>query len=363
MTLALTLALSIYLVILGVLIIGSFLRSDRPAGTRIRRKISVIIPARNESANLPTLVDSLRRQQHPNFEVMIVDDRSDDDLSLKTSTLGLANLKVIPNNGSGKKHAITTGVLATTGDIIVTTDADCTFHPAWLDNIDDLLVDNARMLIGPVRFDNSNTFFRRIQQVELASVMGTGISLLNLGQPVMANGANLAYLRSGFKEVNGYDGNLHVPSGDDEFLMRKFIVRFGQRSVIAASGPESLVTTLPPSNLMQFISQRSRWASKWRHNDSSLAKVLAVCILIFQTAWLAALAFAIIIPALPILFLMLAKIVLEGFFLYGYCRRLQMAFDLTAFFFLQIIYPLYVLYIGIGAYFSGYQWKGRDYRR
>ena len=357
MTLAITIALCLYLLIPGVLIIGAFLY-DHPVPKNIHRKISVIVPARNESANLPTLANSLNGQRHVNFEVLIVDDHSDDDLASKASAFGL---KVIPNQGIGKKSAITTGVLAATGDIIVTTDADCSFPPDWLDNIDNRLAGHIRMLIGAVRFDDDNTFFRRLQQVELASVMGTGISLANLGQPVMANGANLAYLRSDFVEVNGYDGNMHIPSGDDEFLMRKFIARFGKRSVRSVVGSGSVVTTLPPPDITKFISQRRRWASKWRHNESFTAKGLAVLVLVFQVVWLAALVSIMVHPVLPVFIAVMAKVMLEGIFLDHYCRRLHMKFDLPAFLLLQIFYPFYVLYVGIGAHFSGYQWKGRNY--
>ncbi len=101
-----------------------------------KTKISIIIPARNEEENISHLLQALQEQTYPAslFEVIVVDDHSTDataGIVQQFPAVKLIHLKD-DNINSYKKKAIETGIAAATGELIVTTDADCLPSPDWL---------------------------------------------------------------------------------------------------------------------------------------------------------------------------------------------------------------------------------------
>ncbi len=97
--------------------------------------ISVVIACRNESHNLKNILPDIAGQDYPPemFEVVVVDDNSTDNTFENASGFtNIKNLKALKNKGEGKKMAITTGVNAASGELIITTDADCRMGKNWL---------------------------------------------------------------------------------------------------------------------------------------------------------------------------------------------------------------------------------------
>ena len=183
---------------------------------------------------------------------------------------------------------------------------------------------------------------------------------LALGFPTMCNGANLSYRKEAFMEVHGFLGNEQIASGDDEFLMQKIAKKFGTASVKFLMDSNAVVTTHPQFFLKDFLAQRIRWAGKWKHNLNWTAKTLAVFVLLFQLSWLMALAFLFFQPSNnTILLLLVVKMLLEGFFLFGVFRFMRQKFSISAFLFLQLTYPFYVISVGILSTFITVSWKGR----
>ena len=128
--------------------------------------------------------------------------------------------------------------------------------------------------------------------------------------------ANLAFRKSAFVEVDGYAGNMDIPSGDDEFLMRKISGRF-PGSIRFLNSADAVVSTRPQESVGAFFAQRLRWAAKWKYNPSVSTVALAFFILIFQTE-IGALLF--VTPfvrtiAPVVMVLMIVKFLLEYFFL------------------------------------------------
>ena len=101
------------------------------------------------------------------------------------------------------------------------------------------------MVIGAVRIKPTHSFFSKLQVIEFSSLIASAAATLTLGFPTMCNGANLAYRKTTFVEVNGFDGNAHIASGDDEFLMRKVVKKFGAKSLKFLRDFNAVVTTNP----------------------------------------------------------------------------------------------------------------------
>jgi cellulose synthase/poly-beta-1,6-N-acetylglucosamine synthase-like glycosyltransferase len=217
------------------------------------------------------------------------------------------------------------------------------------------------MVIGAVRIKPTHSFFSKLQVIEFNSLIGSAAATLTLGFPTMCNGANLAYRKTTFVEVNGFDGNAHIASGDDEFLMRKVVKKFGAKSLRFLKDSNAVVATNPQEAFKDFLTQRIRWASKWRHNSDDFTVVLSIFVLSFQFSWLIAIGSLFFQPwNNTILALVVVKVLTEGFLLFTISRFMRQKFYWDAFFVLQIVYPLYVIVVGIFSNVFRVSWKGRS---
>src|SRR5688572_1112138 len=105
----------------------------KPAGhTGTETMISIIVPVRNEATTVKRVIHHILDQRYRNFELILVNDHSEDQTVSEIQQVKSKNLLLLLNEGQGKKWAITTGIKAAKGSIIVTTDADCTMPSGWL---------------------------------------------------------------------------------------------------------------------------------------------------------------------------------------------------------------------------------------
>lgn len=324
--------------------------------------ISVIIAVRNEEHNITHLLDDLLNQQYSNFEIIVIDDHSEDGTPqvVHHYVENNARISLIQSAGIGKKAALTQGVMQARGSVVMTTDGDCNVPDGWIKGMGAYFSeDRVKMVIGGVKM-RGGSFFDELQAIEFTSLIGTAGSTCGWNIPTLCNGANLAFRKSAFEDVNGYAGNLHIPSGDDEFLMRKILVKF-PASVRFAADPGAVVATSPNADVRQFLNQRIRWAGKWRSNSSVFSKALAFFVFTFQVVFM-------LLPLLMLrhqfdltigMGLFMAKVGLEALLLTRVSRFLTVSWNWSAFLVLQILYPFYVVAIGLFSNFRSFEWKGR----
>lgn len=335
----------------------------RPARTSTGIKsITVIVPMRNEERNVNQIVQSIVNQNYPaeKLQVIFVNDHSSDGTRTAFSEYAPENFQLInlAESHIGKKAAITRGIESATGEIIVITDADCRHDLQWLQSINSQFTESeVQMVVGPVAIQ-SNSFFSTLQAIEFASLIGSGAALLQWGVPAMANGANLAFKREAFQKVNGYQGNEHIASGDDEFLLRKVYHVF-PNGIKFNNASTSVVRTEAQQSLNAFFQQRLRWASKWKHNTSWLSNVVAVMVFLFQVAFVGLLIAMMTSTDKRLQLILFAKIAIDGIFLWRVSSFLQSKFSFLPFLLLDFVYPCYVIAIALLSQFFSYQWKGR----
>ena len=331
--------------------------------------LTVIVPVRNEAANISALLDDLSQQTYRNFEVIIADDASTDETTTlvqhyaQTATFPL---RLLPLTDAGvaspKKRAISQGVEQATGQLIVTTDGDCRVDPGWLATYAGFYEEtHAKLMFGPVTFTTTGTVFDSLQTVEFASLIGSGACTLAWGKPTMCNGANLCYEKAVFAEVNGFVGFDHLASGDDEFLMHK-IATMHPGSVRFLKSSASLVQTAPHRSWGAFYNQRKRWASKWRAYDSLMPSLLAVLVFCWNlTPVVATLGWLLNnVDGNMALLVVGLKLVPESLFLRQVLLFLQKRSAVPYIPFTQVVYPFYVVFFGLVAQTKGYHWKGRN---
>ena len=333
--------------------------------------ISVIIVVRNEADNILQLLEDLDKQtlKGDSFEVIVMDDFSEDDtysiieeFSKKSkfplSVFSLQNKE----NLSPKKAAISQAISMAKGELIVTTDGDCRVSENWLACISAFYKETGAFFIsGIVTFYDEKTFFEKIQTIEFASLVASGASTLNLGMPTMCNGANMAYPKKIFEEVNGYELVGQIASGDDEFLYHK-IAKKHPAKVFFLKSRETIVYTKAKKTLSEFYYQRKRWGSKWKYYKDNIIKTLALFIFVVNFRLLTAFFLALSGYYSFIILIMQAalKFTFECVFLalvlcfFGKKNFIYLIFPL------QLIYALYVVFFGMIVNFrKDYLWKGR----
>ncbi|SEP97654.1 Glycosyltransferase, catalytic subunit of cellulose synthase and poly-beta-1,6-N-acetylglucosamine synthase [Hyunsoonleella jejuensis] len=370
----------VYLVLIGGFAFGFdkvsefFLNDAQP-----KTKFSIVVPFRNEAENLPRLLKSLNALKYPKhlFEVILVDDASEDNSieiikklldTFRQSENTRTYIHVIKNirtSNSPKKDAIATAIKHAKHEWIITTDADCIFSKFWLDSFDAFIqTKNPIGVIGPVTYLEEHTFLSRFQELDLLSLQGATIGAFGINNPFLCNGANFAYTKSVFNEVNGFYGNTNISSGDDIFLLEKIIKKYS-KSVQYLKCEKAIVATKPQASWQALIQQRMRWAAKTSTYNNSFGKLVGITVFLMNLQVLLLPLFSvfglfnikiwvyILVIKLSIDFLLLYKT--SAFFNQ---RRAFVSF-LTSF----SVYPFFSVYVAVLSLFKGYTWKGRAFKR
>ncbi|MEW6469298.1 MAG: glycosyltransferase [Bacteroidota bacterium] len=332
--------------------------------------ISVIVPVRNEQEHIARCLNALIQQNYPAplFEIIVADDHSEDRTEAIIAQLlpGSTNLRLLrlPESRQGKKEAIAYAIEQAAGALIVTTDGDCTAGPDWLRTIASFYErTHSRMILGPVVFLEDNSLLGKIQALEFAGLMAVTASAARLGRPFLCNGANLAYEKDVFLELDGFAGIQAIQSGDDVLFLHKVKERY-PASVCALPGPDARVFTAPPPGLRAFFDQRMRWASKARYYTDKFS--LLVSALVFSANFFPLMAILLAFTQ-PVETTLLACVILPGFkclidFLFLFlAARISAKTPLLAYFLpAQLFVMFYVSITGLLSGFMGYHWKGRS---
>lgn len=334
-------------------------------------KVSIIVAARDEEANITKTIDDLVAQQYPKVltEIIIIDDHSTDRTAEIVLSYADRNVKLIKLNedralNSYKKKAIQTAIGTCSGDLIITTDADCRMGADWLATIVNLYEQkNYKMISSPVAYFQEKSFFERLQSLEFLYLIGLGASTIGNKEPSTCNGANLAYEKTTFYEVGGFQGIDDLASGDDELLLHKIAAKYPDQ-IGFLKNREAIVYTHAKETLGAFIQQRKRWASKSTRYKNKAIIVLGVLIWIFNLTILANFVTGLFVPGfLTITFYqLLVKMVLETLFLWdvtGFAKRRSLLILIPV---LNVLHVLYMVYIGIAGNSGKYNWKGRMVR-
>ncbi len=331
-------------------------------------QFTVIIPARNEAANIKACVDSILNQDYPTdaFEIIVIDDFSEDDTAFIVQALSqqypqVRLLKLADHCKEGetlayKKKAIEIAVAQAKGDWILTTDADCIVPTRWLFLYNAYIQANQPSFVAaPVMFIKTAGILNQFQLLDFLALQGITAAAVVAGKHSMSNGANLGFEKAAFIAVGGYQGVDHIASGDDMFLMHKMKQTL-HKPVGYLFHPDAIVLTAAMDTWKGFIMQRIRWASKARYyDDRSITMVLTlvyffnlsfVC-LAFMGSWstlLIALAF---------------KTFFELFFLDPVAKFFKLQPELKYFVFYQPIHIVYNIAAGLFGQLKTYSWKGR----
>lgn len=319
-----------------------------------KQKVTLIIAVRNEAENIDNLIDHIRAQTFDKdlLEVILIDDHSTDNTFEKLSDV--KDIKLFSSDGFGKKSAIETGLKNASGEIIITTDGDCFFSPEWISKMTSPFINSKiKMVVGPVRLTGEKvSFFCRLQVLEFASLIGAGAGAIANKNAFMCNGANLAFRRTSFKNTNG-----EIQSGDDVFLLHH--IKNNNEDIVFVKDHLATVSTFCKPNLSSFISQRLRWSAKTSSYKDRDAILISLCVFLVNFS----IVFCLYYNFNFFIILLLLKFVSD----FSFLKKLTSFFSIkdwtTPFLFMQLFYPLYIIFIAIVSQFVSFRWKGRTFKR
>lgn len=335
---------------------------------------SVIVPFKNEEANLPMLLRSLTGLQYPRmlYEIIFVNDNSTDGsvgmLEKFIADNSEFNLKLLHSQagqGSPKKAAITLGVRHAVKQWIVTTDADCAVPEEWLSTLAGCITRrDPKMVVMPVTYTIQNTFLHKFQLMDFLSLMGSSMGGFGIGRPFMCNGANLAYERKVFDEVSGFKGNNHIGSGDDVFMLEKVLESYPGR-VVFLKTPKATVTTLPQPSWGELMQQRKRWAAKTSAYKDPFARLVAVVVLLGNLVFPVFTIFCVTgdFSFKYILLGFAVKFNIDFFLIYRTALFFGQQKQLFNYYLGALIYPGYCVLTAIYSFFGSYTWKGNTFKK
>lgn len=328
--------------------------------------ISVVIAFRNEETNLQSLLQSIKLQDYPSlcYEIIFVNDHSEDDGAeiIKNYIAEFTNLTLmhLPEGSYGKKNAVQLGFKQAKGEIIVTTDADCTLPPKWLSVYNEFYLAQQKpdMIIGLVDL-KAKQVLQKIFRLEFLSLIASSAGACSLNHPIFNNGANLAIKAERIKENIDLKNNL--VSGDDVFLLHYF--KKNRYDIKLLKSKNHVVNSIAPKRIGDFFSQRIRWASKASDYDD--LDTLFISWIVFLTN-------------IGLLSSVIAFTLSQTFYFLAILWGLKLMVDFTMFFsqksffelkltelllvpIIELIYPLYIVVSAISSKIKPFQWKGRKH--
>ncbi len=331
--------------------------------------VSVIIPARNESFSIVACLHSVLKQTYPHdrYEVIVINDHSEDEtgeiasrIAVESSNLTVINL-IEKEINSYKKAAVAKGISAAKGEIILLTDADCVVSRKWISSMTGFFDSETALVSGPVQFTYQNAWFEKVQTLEFMGLNLLGAGAIAMNRPNMCNGANLAYRKSVFEEVNGFEGVDKVASGDDELLLQK-IYRLKKYKIRYACAESAIVKTAALTTSKAFLNQRLRWVSKSRNYLNRWINITQILffLAISGIALLFGLAFLSPYMLIPAFLVTGMKFLADIPLMYSATRFFREQKLMKWLPLLQFLYIPYVIFIGIaGNLTTSYSWKGR----
>ncbi len=228
--------------------------------------VSIIVCAYNELENLKKLLPKLYEQQHPDFEIIIVDDKSYDgtyeflrEESANNSLLKVATITETPDHINYKKYALLIGIKKAKNDIVLLTDADCL--PAsdeWVTSMTDSFEKETKIVLGYSQYKKETGFLNTFIRYE---TLHTGVQYIAAAlakNAYMGVGRNLAYRKSFFLEKDGFSGFEGVMGGDDDLFVNKYADRKNTKISI---GKDSLVYSIPKTTFKEYYRQKLRHLS------------------------------------------------------------------------------------------------------
>lgn len=259
-------AAAILQIIYFIFFLIAFLNTKRQKPSPGNEPVSVIVCAHDEEQNLRELIPMLVNQDYPAYEIIVIDDRSNDDTwsllweeNQKHARLKIISIDKTPEKFNPKKYGLTLGIKAAQYEKIIFTDADC--RPAgrlWISCMMASFDQNTDIVLGYSPYYRKKGLLNRFIRFEALITAIQYMSCAVAGMPYMGVGRNLAYRKSLFINNKGFHGILHVTGGDDDLFVNRYAN--GKNTNVCVGG-DSIVFSIPKTTWRSFFEQKLRHLS------------------------------------------------------------------------------------------------------
>lgn len=191
--------------------------------------VSLIISAKNEYHNLKENLPLILGQDYPSFEVIVVNDASDDDTAelLDDYRVQYPHLRIVTlyknlNFFKGKKFPLSMGIRSARHKHLLLTDADC--KPSgrhWIRHMASSYKQNTEVVLGYGKYESTPTLVNLLQRYDTVTTAMQYLSLALHKVPYMGVGRNLSYLKTLFEQRKGFSSHYKVQSGDDDLFINQ----------------------------------------------------------------------------------------------------------------------------------------------
>lgn len=343
------------LVFIQIIYLGLFFIafSQTKVGEEAPLAVSVIVCAHDEEQNLRQLLPILLTQDYPLYEVIIVEDRSNDGSFDFLHNYNHPKLRIVrvadkPEHIAGKKFALTLGVKAAKYDWVLLTDADC--RPKsnqWIKEMSRYFSSQTSIVLGYSPYEKSsgllNSFIR--YETLLTAIQFLGMALM--GKPYMGVGRNLAYRKDLFLKNKGFNSHLGIIGGDDDLFVNETC---DKRNVAVCMGAASVVYSKPKLTWAEYFIQKIRHLAVGKRYKLSDKIRLGLFNISLVGVWVLA------VPSMiysPFIYLPVGALVLRSIMITWLAnrasRRLGEPFEAWKAPFLDFIFSIYYLVTGLVA--------------
>jgi glycosyltransferase involved in cell wall biosynthesis len=322
--------------------------------------ISIVVAAKNEEKNIAHLLQSLVNQSNKDFELIIINDNSQDNTLSEIEKFRnfFEKIIILDAKNTGKKFAVNQAINSANGELILTTDADCSANEKWVETVRLFQAENnCDLLILPVIMHTNNSYFSEIQQLEFTTLVASGAGAAGGGNPIICNAANMAFKKEIYLHSQK-DLHFWQQSGDDVFLLES-VKRAGGKIRFVKS-QNAIIQTNACENLQEFFRQRSRWASKATAYSDKLLIFSALTVFLISFSQIATLVLGFFEVKFFAVFLLifLIKYLTDMIFI----NKIKVFFRIKNIsrnaFLLSLVYPIYICFTAIyGIFFKNKKWK------
>jgi cellulose synthase/poly-beta-1,6-N-acetylglucosamine synthase-like glycosyltransferase len=331
--------------------------------------VSVIVCARNEETTMGACLDSLLAQSYQEdlFEVVAVDDRSSDSTPevLQSYQKRHPELKVVtvteePKELTGKQVAMDAGIKEASGEIVMTTDADCVVPPHWIRETVKYFSPPVGMVAG-FSHCGFDSLFSGVQSCDHIFLEGVASAFANLGSPQSCIGNNLSFRRDLYQRLGGF-GGIGFTVTEDTALMQKISAETTSE-VLFPQNRDTLVLCEAAKSLGDFFRQRKRWLLGGMKTRMATLAVVITAFLRNLLFVLSPLFLLFQIDLVPLICAWMFTLAADLLLLLKFRELLVVKKLLTYYLPFQLFYPFYTTALGLSVIFGKRKihWKGREY--
>ena len=319
-----------------------------------RDSVSLVICAHNEYENLKELVPLLMSQKEPNLELIIVDDRSEDNTSSLleefsqhySDNIRILHISSQVKGYNPKKYALKQGILAASYEIILLTDADCRPNSnEWVAEMMAGFDEMSEIVLGFSPYFKQKGILNAFIQYETFYTAVQYLSLTLSGMPYMGVGRNMAYKKSLFINQQGLKKYQHITGGDDDLFINQVAK---PKNVSIRIHPKSHMYSIPKKNWVSWYRQKIRHLSVSKHYNLSSKIILGIINASQILFWFSFLIIIFAVPHGELTNFLIAGFILRIITLWGVFMKINQKIQAQVY---SICIPvfdfLYVLYIFI----------------